>query len=276
MDRKGAGATSRSAGENWPRPGAQAIRRALSVLRILAAGRENGVRLADVVQATALTRPTVHRIVHVLIEEGIVEHNDKSGRYAIGRQVAELALARPSRSTLLVAAEPLLQQVSQRIGDTLFLTARTGLDTLCVARRLGSYPIQVLSIEVGARRPLGVSSAGVAILAAMAPQEARKIVAANQVRFEPYRTSPATVLRQIADARRRGYGVRDIGLVQGTKSISAWISSPDGQPAAAITITAIRHRLNHRREAEVADILVQAAKAIEREIVTIGRWRSAI
>jgi DNA-binding IclR family transcriptional regulator len=187
--------------------------------------------------------------------------------------VAELALARPSRSTLLVAAEPLLQQVSQRIGDTLFLTARTGLDTLCVARRLGTYPIQVLSIEVGARRPLGVSSAGVAILAAMAPQEARKIVAANQVRFEPYRTSPATVLRQIADARRQGYGVRDIGLVQGTKSISAWISSPDGQPAAAITITAIRHRLNHRREAEVADILVQAAKSIEQRIGAIGRWK---
>jgi DNA-binding IclR family transcriptional regulator len=144
--------------------------------------------------------------------------------------------------------QELQQDVTQRIGDTLFLTARTGLDTLCVARRLGSYPIQVLSIEVGARRPLGVSSAGVAILAAMAPPEARKIVPANQARFEPCRTNPTTVLAQIADARRRGYGVRDIGLVQGTKSISAWIRSPDNQPAAAITITAIRHRLSHRRE----------------------------
>jgi DNA-binding IclR family transcriptional regulator len=257
------GAGAASGGENRSRPGAQAIRRALSVLRILAAGRDDGVRLPEVVRATALTRPTVHRIIHVLIEEGIVERREKSGRYAIGRQVAELALARQSRSALLVAAEPFLQDVTQRIGDTLFLTARTGLDTLCVARRIGSYPIQVLSIEVGARRPLGVSSAGVAILAAMAPPEARKIIAANQARFEPYRTNPTTVLAQIADARRRGYGVRDVGLVQGTKSISAWIRSPDGQPAAAITITAIRHRLSHRREAEVADVLVQAAKSIE-------------
>jgi DNA-binding IclR family transcriptional regulator len=116
---------------------------------------------------------------------------------------------------------------------------------------------------------------GVAILAAMAPHEARKIVAANQVRFGPYRTNPTMVLGQIADARRRGYGVRDIGLVQGTKSISAWIRSPDGQPAAAITITAIRHRLNHRREGEVGDILVQAAKSIEHRIVAVGRWTSA-
>ena len=78
-----------------PRQGAQAIRRALAVLRILAAGREDGVPLADVVRATGLTRPTVHRIVHVLIEEGIVERHGKSGRYAIGNQVPELALARP-------------------------------------------------------------------------------------------------------------------------------------------------------------------------------------
>ena len=37
-----------------PRPGAQAIRRALAVLRILAAGRETGLPLNDVVQATGL------------------------------------------------------------------------------------------------------------------------------------------------------------------------------------------------------------------------------
>ncbi|WP_407151680.1 IclR family transcriptional regulator [Bradyrhizobium sp. ORS 86] len=249
-----------------PRPGAQAIRRALSVLRILAAGRGQGVPLAEVVQVTGLTRPTVHRIVHVLIEEGIIERHSKTGRYAIGGQVGELALARQARSPLLAAADDVLKQTLQRVGDTLFLTVRTGNDTLCVDRRIGSYPIQVLSIEVGARRPLGVSSAGVAILAAMPTQEARKIVAANEVRFKPYRTSASAVLEQISAARRRGYNLREVGLVQGTKSISTWIKTPDGRPAAAITVSAVRVRLGPRREQEVAEILLQAARTIEQEI----------
>ncbi|MBR0896214.1 IclR family transcriptional regulator [Bradyrhizobium tropiciagri] len=249
-----------------PRPGAQAIRRALSVLRILAAGRENGVPLAEVVQATGMTRPTVHRIVHVLIEEGIVERHQKTGRYAIGGQVGELALARRSRSPLLAAADDILRQTLQQVGDTLFLTVRTGNDTLCVDRRIGSYPIQVLSIEVGARRPLGVSSAGVAILAAMPPNEARKIVAANEVRFKAYRTNASAVLGQIAAARRRGYNLREVGLVQGTKSISTWIKTPDGRPAAAITLSAVRVRLGPRREQEIAEILLKAAHTIEQEI----------
>ncbi|MBV8697699.1 IclR family transcriptional regulator [Bradyrhizobium sp.] len=249
-----------------PKPGAQAIRRALAVLRILASGREQGVSLAEVVRATGLTRPTVHRIVHVLIEEGIVERNERTGCYAVGGQVPELALARPSRTALLVAAEDILDRTSRQVGDTLFLTVRTGNDTLCVDRRIGSHPIQVLSIQVGARRPLGVSSAGVAILAAMPAPEARRIVAANEKRFAGYRTDVATIVAQIALARRRGYNLRDVGLVQGTKSISTWIKSADGQPAAAITVSAVRGRLGPRREPEVAEILLKAARSIQERL----------
>lgn len=249
-----------------PRPGAQAIRRALAVLRILAAGRETGLPLNEVVQATGLTRPTVHRILHVLIEEGIVERHDRTGRYAIGGQVGELALARRARSPLLTAADEVMRQTSREVGDTLFLTVRTGNDTLCVDRRIGAYPIQVLSIEVGARRPLGVSSAGVAILAAMAASEARKIVTANETRFVAYHTTTHAVLEQIAAARRRGYNLREVGLVQGTKSISTWIKTADGQPAAAMTVSAVRTRLGPRREQEVAEILLGAAKEIEGRI----------
>jgi len=249
-----------------PRQGAQAIRRALAVLRILAAGRETGLPLAEVVQATGLTRPTVHRIVHALIEEGIVEQSEKTGRYAIGNQVPELALARPSRSPLLAAADEVLRRTLRQVGDTLFLTVRTGNDTLCVDRKLGAYPIQVLSIEIGARRPLGVSSAGVAILAALPAQEARKIVAANEARLVAYRASASTVLAQVTAARRRGYNLREVGLVQGTKSISTWIKTADGRPAAAITVSAVRSRLGPRREQEVADILLNASREIEQEL----------
>jgi len=249
-----------------PRKGAQAIHRAVAVLRILAAGREAGLPLAEVVQATGLTRPTVHRIVHALIEEGVVERHDKTGHYAIGGQVPELALARPSRSPLLAAADAVLTELSQEVGDTLFLTVRTGNDTLCIDRRIGSYPIQVLSIEIGARRPLGVSSGGIAILAAMPATEARKIIAANEARFAPYRTHAPTVLGRVAAARRCGFCLREVGLVQGTKSMSAWIKTSDHRPVAAITVSAVRTRLGPRRETELAEALLEAARRIERAI----------
>ncbi|HVX78348.1 MAG TPA: IclR family transcriptional regulator [Bradyrhizobium sp.] len=253
------------------RQGAQSIRRALSVLRILAAGRESGALLADVVQATGLTRPTVHRILHVLIEEGIVEQHPRSKRYAIGGQVSELALARQSRSPLLVAAEPYLTKVSAALGDTLFLTVRTGLDTLCLARRIGTFPIQVLSIEVGVRRPLGVSAAGVAMLASLDVDESKRIISANQPRFESYKTSGREVSRQVAIARRTGYYIRERGIVPGTKSLAAWIQAPG--VTAALTVSMIGARLDPDREQEVAAILLENAGRIQQAITSSGKNR---
>ena len=100
----------------------------------------------------------------------------------------------------------------------------------------------------------------------MPAQEAKKIVAANMARFVAYRTTTSTVLAQIAAARRRGYNLRETGLVQGTKSISTWIKGADARPAAAMTVSAVRMRLGPRREQEVADILLQATQAIEQKL----------
>jgi DNA-binding IclR family transcriptional regulator len=65
--------------------------------------------------------------------------------------------------------------VVSEIGDTGFLTRRTGLDTVCVARQIGTYPIQVLAWDVGERRPLGVTNAGIAILSGMQADMLRSV-----------------------------------------------------------------------------------------------------
>jgi DNA-binding IclR family transcriptional regulator len=76
------------------------------------------------------------------------------------------------------------------------------------------------------------------------------------------------VLGQIQLARRRGYNLRDVGLVQGTKSLSTWIRTPDGEPAAAITLSAVRNRLSPSRAIEVADVLLATSHAIEAATAT--------
>jgi hypothetical protein len=82
-------------------------------------------------------RPTAHRILNQLIHEGLVEQRQEPTRYLIGEQISMLALARPVKSPILAAAEGELDRLREAIGDTLFLTVCTNLDTLCIARRVG-------------------------------------------------------------------------------------------------------------------------------------------
>lgn len=245
--------------------GSQSIRRALGVLRILATAREIGLGLGEIARQADLTRPTTHRILSTLVAEGIVEQKARTRRYAVGEQVPLLALARPAASPLLTAALPHLVTVVDALGDTGFLTLRTGLDTVCLARRVGSYPIQVLALDVGDRRPLGVSSAGFAILARLAPQEARSLVMRNRHRFLSYRVSVDEALQSIVQARKAGYALRDRGLVPGTRAVSLTINA-GGETVAALTIAAIARRLPHARVAAVVERLRAHAAQIEAAI----------
>ena len=64
--------------------GTQSIQRAVAVLRILAAARETGLGLSEVSMHAGLTRPTTHRILSILVTEGIVEQRPRTRRYAVG------------------------------------------------------------------------------------------------------------------------------------------------------------------------------------------------
>ena len=242
--------------------GAQSIRRAVAILRVLAAGQASGAGLQTVAQATGLARPTVHRMLRALLEEGLVERHARSRRYLIGEQIPLLALARPRRHALLDVAEAFVEEVARAVGDTAFLTVRTGDDTLCLARRMGGFAIQVLVIEVGARRPLGVSSAGLAILSRLEPAEAKRIIHRNAPRFAPYRVSEVKILEQLAGARARGYFCSDPGLVPGTRALSVPILGGEGLPLGALTVAAVRQRMRPSREAELRELLARYCERI--------------
>lgn len=246
--------------------GAQSLQRALSILRTLASGPGGGVSLQDVAILTGLARPTAHRMLKALVEEGLVEQNARTRRYSIGEQIPILALARPKRPPLLQAAESILHRAAASIGDTIFLTVRTGDDAVCLARQMGSYPIQVLIIDVGARRPLGVSSAGWAILSCLAADEVAAILDRNTGRLAPYRRDKHAALRQVEDARRRGYALSDPGLVPGTKALSVSIQA--GSVKAAITVAAVRQRLRPNRELELFAELRSLSSEIVRCLAT--------
>ena len=163
--------------------GTQSIQRAMAVLRILAAARETGLKLTEISMHAELTRPTTHRILSILVAEGIVEQRPGTRRYVVGEQIPLLALSRRTRDPLLDIVSPHLRAAVGEIGDTGFLTRRAGLDTVCVARQLGTYPIQVLAWDVGDRRPLGVTNAGIAILSGMQTDTVRRVLAKNRSRF---------------------------------------------------------------------------------------------
>jgi DNA-binding IclR family transcriptional regulator len=254
--------------------GAQSIRRAVTILRLLAVGQEQGVRLTDIVEESGLNRPTVHRILRVLTEEGAVEQDADSRRYMIGQEVSLLGLARSARFPIRAIADPYLQHVCEHAGDTVFLTIRNGFDSICVDRKTGSYPVKVLSIEVGARRPLGIGVGGLALLAFLPEDEAAAIIKANEQRLARHKLTPVRLNERVRQTRSRGYAYTDVGVVPGTRAIAVPILDHTRDPVAAISIAATTARLPAARLAILVEMMKEQAELIARRLVEISRARA--
>ena len=245
--------------------GTQSIRRAFLVLRALSAGGDTGLGLSEIATATSLTRPTAHRLLRGLMAEGVVEQRPRTQRYTVASHL-QLSALRPPTSPLLSAAMPHLDDAADDIGDTLFLTLRAGLETNCVARRLGSYPIQVLSLSVGVKRPIGVSASGIALLAALRADMARRIVLRNKRHLRPYGMTVEESLAAVARARNSGYALRERGLVPGTRAVSIAFGDRNGEAPATLTVAAIARRMHAQRVATIVERLRMCAARIEKSL----------
>lgn len=222
---------------------------------------------------SGLSRPTAHRILRVLVEEGAVEQDASSRRYMIGQEVSLLGLARTRRFPIRSIADPFLRALAEEVGDTVFLTIRSGHDSICVERKVGPYPVKVLSIEVGARRPLGVGVGGLALLAFLPDGEARAILKAIEPRLAKHKVSVSALLERVRSARTKGYAYADVGVVFGTRAVAVPVLNHAKEPVAAISVAAIADRLSSARLPSLVSSMQRQAALISKRLAEISRAR---
>jgi DNA-binding IclR family transcriptional regulator len=245
-------------------PGTQTIQRASLLLRLLASRSRGGLRLADVVRDSGLEHSTVHRILKGLMAEGLVVQDAGSRRYLLGPLVYELGLAAAPQFSLPDICSPSLQRIAEKTGDTVFLTARSGNDSVCIDRKEGSFPIKTFTLDVGARRPLGAGAGGLALLMLLPGQAVDEIVRANAARFCSYNNlTVPLLLKALKRSRELGYALNDIHNTTGATTLGLPIVNRYGDPFAAISIGAISSRMTGERQKELVSILRKEVRVIE-------------
>lgn len=247
--------------------GTQSIHRAIVLLRAIASRGRAGSRLLDLAKHAKLTAPTAHRILRCLVAENIVAQDPETHRYLLGHLVFELGLAAAPQFNLRQIVEPSLRRVAEKTGDTAFLIARSGFDTVCLDRKEGAFPIRALTLDVGTRRPLGVGAGGMALLLALADDEIERIVAANATRLKDYGKLNVPILtHMIGRSKQLGYALNDRQETPGVISIGLPVSNRYGPPYAAISVGAISSRMSAERQKEIAAVLRNELRSLEKRL----------
>lgn len=243
--------------------GTQSLDRAIGLLKHVVVHGQHGLRMVDLVDASGMERPTAHRIVQALMRNGLLSRLEGSKRYVLGEYCRELAAAVADRSDLRSICEPVLQGISEETGNSAFLIVRMGLDSLCVARSIGSYPIQVLAVKVGNRQPLGVGAGGLAILATLPKAERDECIKQNAARLSRYGALTVSTLQALTNAtQKRGHAVIGHYSVPGVIGIGVALRNSSGAVLGAITTASVDSRMS-RSEQE------QAVSCVERHVQSV-------
>ncbi|MDF1776625.1 MAG: IclR family transcriptional regulator [Rhizobiaceae bacterium] len=239
------------------------LSRAARILRAVAAGGQKGVSAADIVRATGLPRPTVYRVMQMLEELGWLERAEGSRRVFLGSDLALLGLSASHRHSLDLVAGDILDSLSLEIGQTIYLSVRSGDDAVCVARVESGAQIRTLVLEVGSRHPLGLGAGSMALLAAQSDNEIAAIVARNMPRF---RTRPsfdeAAFNRALALAREGRHASHQGLFTHGVSGIGVAVRDDSGHPAAAISAAFITVWLDTAQLEQCTLKMEQAAQAV--------------
>jgi DNA-binding IclR family transcriptional regulator len=231
------------------------------VLRVLST--PSPMRLADIAEATALTKATVLRLLETLAAEGFARRDADGRRWTLGDEAAVLGLAMQRRDHVRDRARPWMVRLASLSGDTVLLSTPSGVESVCVDREFGDYPIRANYLDVGSRRPLGVGGGSLALLAWLPDDEVRAVLdQVEPVLAARYPRISRTFLEDaVQRARRLGHVLLLDVVVERMGGLAVPVFGVDGRPVAAISIAALSDRLASRLEL-LLPAMRQAADAL--------------
>ncbi|NYT77618.1 IclR family transcriptional regulator [Alcaligenaceae bacterium] len=232
------------------------IQKALNVLKTVEQHHKEGLRLVDVCGRLDLRKPTALRLLSQLEDAGLLSRNPRSKKFYLGDYCRQLGESLSVQSSVSTRYRPLLRRISARTGDASFLVILQDLDTLCIAREVGSYPIQALAIPEGNRQPIGVGAGGLAMLSTFDEETTEYYLHSNRARFLNYRTLRLDELRsRIAKARKQGYAVIGSHAVSQVTGVGVTLIAKEGGVVGGISVAALDNRMTQKRQVDVAKII---------------------
>lgn len=241
----------------------QVIARAAQLLRAAGAFLPAGASTTELATAAGLARPTAHRLLVTLAEQGLMDRDSATGRWNLGPELFLLGAGAAQRYDITDTARDLIDQLARDTGESAFLSTRRGDETVCIYSQEGSFPLRSHVLHEGVRFPLGVASAGLAILSHLPDREIDAYLAqAHLTANWGEAHSESQIRRRIVATRNAGYAVNPALLVEGSWGLGAAVFDHKGRPAWALSVTGVETRFNDDRLREMGALILNSAHTL--------------
>ena len=261
-----------------PQQGIQSIEVGTRLLRALAANGRS-MMLRDLAKSAAMPAAKAHRYLVSFMRMGLVEQDANTGRYDLGGFSLELGLASLARIDAVRLATPILDDLCERIGETVALAMWGNHGATCVRWIEAGGPITV-TLRAGVVLPLTSSATGLAFAAFYrSPYMKKQIDAELRATAASTQTPIARLMRnldqQLVDIRHHGMARASGSLTPGINGFSVPVFDHSDRMVAAITSLGTMGHFKMDWDSPLATDIKDAAATLSKRLGHDGGEQSA-
>ncbi|MFD0996610.1 DNA-binding IclR family transcriptional regulator [Pseudoclavibacter chungangensis] len=195
----------------------------------------------DIARSVSVPRSSVYRLVDAAEHVGLVRTGD-DGRVGLAIEMLSLAATAARQNPLVVAAAPILRELRDLLGQSVYLCVRRGDEIVCLLLFQGLSIGLMELLPGGTLPPYAGATARVIVandpelLASPAAVPSRRLTAATMGTHDELRADVHLV-------RERGYALSDGDVTPGVAALGVHVRDDTGALLGAISVAGVRDEI---------------------------------
>lgn len=237
------------------------IKKCFDVLSAISKAK-GGLSLSEIARTLNMSKATVHGLVGVLKDMGVLIQDIKSKRFLLGPTILELGKVSLSQLTLWEIARPAMRELMEETKGTVYLGILNNRHVTILDVVESTADMKITSAR-GSTVPIFAAALGKVMLGFLEEKERAELLRFGLPKYtERSIVDPGTFLKEIEKATLQGYAVDLEEYISGVWAVAAPVRNWMGIPAA-IWVVGFRASLEEKGIDEIAELTKRTAQYID-------------
>jgi DNA-binding IclR family transcriptional regulator len=245
------------------------VAKAIKVLGWLIGQPADSAGVREVATALDMSPGGAHRVLSVLVAEGMLRQDPTTSRYSIGVELYRLSNIAAAKAPIRRVALKHMRRLVDACNETALLGIydRSRQEMIFAASVESSHPLRYV-IELNQWLPIYVGAPGLAIMAFLTQDEIESVIERTRLSqvtdlsiAEPYRLE-----LELGKIRKKGCASTKGQLIPGATGLAAPIFGSGGEVVGDVCLTIPEQRLAQDGEGKLLELLMQCTARITEEI----------
>jgi len=238
------------------------VLKALSVLDSFSANQPM-LRASEICRITGIPKTSLHRMLNTLIQCGLLEKNESTGKFKIGPKLYALGSTYLSTTDIIKAAQPVIKEINDLSGEAVSVGILERGNVILIMKEETRGAFRFAS-HVGSSFPAYASSMGKAFLSELTETEIDNLYRDEKLVPITMKTiNTKTKLKiELEKIKEAGVSLDKEGLYEGVEGFSALMRDTWQKTVAALAISAPKSKMNEFTRKQLSTLVKLGANLI--------------